>query len=81
MLGRAGLVPLETAGQVFDPHFHQAVETLEIPGARDQEIVEELQRGYKLKHQLLRPAHVRVAAGTRSEKPGTRSGQAGSDGA
>jgi len=80
VLGRAGLVPVETEGQVFDPHLHQAVEIVEVPGARDQEIVEEVQRGYKLRHRLLRPANVKVAAGTGSEKPGARSGQAGSDG-
>jgi molecular chaperone GrpE len=80
VLGRAGLVPVETVGHVFDPHFHHAVETVQVPGARDQEIVEELQRGYKLKHRLLRPANVKVAAAARSEKAGTRSGQSGPDG-
>jgi molecular chaperone GrpE len=80
VLGRAGLVPVETVGHVFDPHFHHAVETVQVPGAREQEIVEELQRGYKLKHRLLRPANVKVAAAARSEKAGTRSGQSGPDG-
>jgi len=61
VLGRAGLVALETAGQIFDPRLHQAVETVEAPGYREQEIVEELQRGYRLKHRLLRPAIVKVA--------------------
>ncbi|HUI43016.1 MAG TPA: nucleotide exchange factor GrpE [Terriglobia bacterium] len=61
VLGRAGLEPLETKGRIFDPHLHQAVETLESGAHRDQEIVEELQRGYKLKHRLLRPAIVKVA--------------------
>ena len=61
VLGRAGLEPMETSGQLFDPHFHQAVETVEDPDRRDQEIVEELQRGYKLNRRLLRPAIVRVA--------------------
>ena len=70
VLSRAGLVPVETAGQVFDPHLHHAVETVEVPDAREQEIVEELQRGYKLKHRLLRPATVKVAAAARSEKAG-----------
>jgi molecular chaperone GrpE len=79
VLGRAGLTPVETVGHVFDPHFHHAVETVQVPGARDQEIVEELQRGYKLKHRLLRPANVKVAAAAPSEKVGTRSGQAGPD--
>jgi molecular chaperone GrpE len=69
VLGRAGLTPIDTAGELFDPHIHQAVETVEAPERRDQEIVEELQRGYKLKHRLLRPAIVKVAVRSRSEAP------------
>src|SRR5271157_101691 len=61
VLGRAGLDPMETSGQLFDPHYHQAVETVEDPERRDQEIVEELQRGYMLNRRLLRPAIVKVA--------------------
>jgi molecular chaperone GrpE len=61
VLGRAGMEPMETSGQLFDPHYHQAVETVEDPDRRDQEIVEELQRGYMLNRRLLRPAIVRVA--------------------
>ena len=61
--------------ELFDPHLHQAVETVEAPGHRDQEIVEELQRGYKLRHRLLRPAVVKVAlsrkaAGDKLDGPG-----------
>jgi molecular chaperone GrpE len=61
VLARAGLEAIETSGQLFDPHYHQAAETVEDAGRRDHEIVEELQRGYKLKHRLLRPAIVKVA--------------------
>ena len=61
VLARAGLTPIETLGKDFDPHLHQAVETVEVGEHRDQEIVEELQRGYKLKQRLLRPAIVKVA--------------------
>jgi molecular chaperone GrpE len=61
VLARAGLEAIQTSGQLFDPHYHQAVETVEDAGRRDHEIVEELQRGYKLKHRLLRPAIVKVA--------------------
>jgi molecular chaperone GrpE len=60
-LGRAGVTPVEAKGKQFDPHLHQAVETIEAPGHKDQEVVEELQRGYKLKNRLLRPAIVKVA--------------------
>ena len=61
VLRRAGLDPLETMGATFDPHLHQAVEIVESVRHRDNEIVEELQRGYKLKQRLLRPAIVKVA--------------------
>ncbi len=67
VLRRAGLTPIETEGKLFDPHLHQAVETVKEPGYRDQEIVEELQRGYKLKHRLLRPAVVKVAVAAKTE--------------
>ena len=63
VLGRAGLTPIDTAGQIFDPHLHQAVETVDVPGKREHEIVAELQRGYKLKNKLLRPSIVKVAVG------------------
>jgi len=63
VLGRAGLAAIETAGELFDPHLHQAVETVNAPGHREHEIVEEMQRGYKLKNKLLRPAIVKVAVG------------------
>jgi molecular chaperone GrpE len=76
VLARAGLAPLETVGKTFDPHLHQAVETVEAGEHHDQEIVEELQRGYKLKQRLLRPAIVKVAVAARRG-----SAQASPDGA
>jgi molecular chaperone GrpE len=65
VLTRAGLVAIEAKGKHFDPRFHQAVETVEAGPHGDQEIVEELQRGYMLKHRLLRPAIVKVAVAKR----------------
>lgn len=61
VLKRAGLAPVESEGQIFDPHVHQAVETVETNKFPDQVVVEELQRGYRLKQRLLRPAIVKVA--------------------
>ena len=61
VLKRAGLAPVESEGKIFDPHVHQAVETVETDKFDDHAVVEELQRGYKLKHRLLRPAIVKVA--------------------
>lgn len=69
VLKRAGLEPIETKNMIFDPHLHQAVERVESSEHRDQEIVEELQRGYKLKSRLLRPAIVKVAVPPQKPAP------------
>jgi len=61
VLKREGLTPIEALGQTFDPNVHHAVECVEDEQHRDQEIVEELVRGYKFKHRLLRPSMVKVA--------------------
>lgn len=63
VLSRAGLSPIDTAGEIFDPNLHQAVETVADRGRREHEIVAEMQRGYRLKNKLLRPALVKVAVG------------------
>jgi molecular chaperone GrpE len=67
VLGRVGLTPIEATGTIFDPHLHQAVETVDAPDRREHEVVEELQRGYKLRSRLLRPAIVRIATGAHSQ--------------
>ena len=58
---RACVSPVESVGQTFDPLIHHAVDRVETADHADQEIVEEMQRGYKLKDRLLRPALVKVA--------------------
>jgi molecular chaperone GrpE len=60
-LAKLGVRPIPAAGEPFDPHLHQAVEMVDTSEAPDNTVVEELQRGYKLKDRLLRPAMVRVA--------------------
>ncbi len=61
VLRRAGLSPVEAKGKPFDPHLHQAVESVESTEHPDHEVLEELQKGYKFKQRLLRPSLVRVA--------------------
>ncbi len=60
-LAKLGLRPIPAAGEPFDPRLHQAVEMVDTAEAADNTVLEELQRGYKLKDRLLRPAMVRVA--------------------
>ncbi|MFA7255599.1 MAG: nucleotide exchange factor GrpE [Candidatus Omnitrophota bacterium] len=54
-----GLKRIETVGQIFNPHFHEAVAHVPEEGKEDQ-IVDELEPGYTLHDRLLRAAKVRV---------------------
>jgi molecular chaperone GrpE len=61
VLESEGVTPIEAAGLPFDPNVHEAVvheETAEYP---DNQVIGELQRGYRLHDRVLRPALVRVA--------------------
>jgi molecular chaperone GrpE len=60
-LVKLGLRPIPAKGEPFDPHLHQAIEVVDTKEAEDHHVLEELQRGYKLKDRLLRPSMVRVA--------------------
>jgi len=60
-MSKLGVQPIQTEGQPFDPNLHQAVEMVETDEAEDNHVLSELQRGYKIKERLLRPAMVRVA--------------------
>jgi len=60
-LSRLGVQPVPALGQTFDPRVHEAIEMVESGDHADHEVIQELQRGYKLKDRLLRPAMVRVA--------------------
>lgn len=60
-LAKLGLQPVVAKGELFDPRVHEAIEAVDTLDVRDHEVIEELQRGYKLKERLLRPAMVKVA--------------------
>ena len=49
-------------GEAFDPRYHEAIEMVETTDAPDHQVLEELQRGYKFKDRLLRPAMVKVSS-------------------
>jgi molecular chaperone GrpE len=63
MLRGEGLTPVPTVGQPFDPHVHEAVETVEVANQPEGMVVEEVQKGYMLGEDMLRPARVKVSAG------------------
>jgi molecular chaperone GrpE len=47
-------------GEKFDPYLHEAVEEVELNDKDHDIIVEEIQKGYKIKGKLLRPAKVKI---------------------
>ena len=61
ILQKLGLQEIESKGREFDPYLHEAVATVETEEYPDQQIIEELQRGYSFRHRLVRPSRVKVA--------------------
>ena len=60
-----GLTPIPTVGEAFNPYVHEAIEKVEDSDQPEDTIVEEVLKGYKLGDETLRPARVKVSAGTR----------------
>ncbi|HET7890608.1 MAG TPA: nucleotide exchange factor GrpE, partial [Candidatus Sulfotelmatobacter sp.] len=58
---KLGVQAIPAKGESFNPHVHEAIEMVETTDAPDHQVIEELQRGYKMKERLLRPAMVKVA--------------------
>lgn len=61
-LKKFGLEPVESVGQAFDPHLHEAVTMEATDKHKENTVIEEFQRGYRLGEKLLRPAKVKVAS-------------------
>jgi molecular chaperone GrpE len=56
----AGVEPLTSVGEQFDPELHDAVETAEVEPEDEGKVIEEYARGYRIGDRLLRPARVKV---------------------
>lgn len=59
-LQNEGVEAINSVGEQFDPHLHQAVMQVEDENFESNTVVEELQKGYKLKDRVIRPAMVKV---------------------
>ena len=69
-----GLKRIETADQMFNPHFHEVVAHVPEEGKEDQ-IVDELEPGFTLHDRLLRAAKVRIRVSPRQETPASEEKQ------
>jgi molecular chaperone GrpE len=61
VLESEGVSPIEAVGQSFDPNLHEAVAHEETTEHPDNEVIGEVQRGYRLHDRVIRPSLVRVA--------------------
>ena len=61
-----GLTAIPTVGERFDPSIHEAVMQADGP---EGHVVEELQKGYRYRERVLRPAMVRVGNGNTASDP------------
>jgi len=59
-LTNAGVEPIESVGEQFDPELHEAVDTEETDREMDGKVIAEYSRGFRMGDRLLRPARVKV---------------------
>ena len=60
ILEKNGVEVIEAQGKEFDPNLHQAVMTAQDENYESNIVVEELQKGYKLKDRVIRASLVKV---------------------
>jgi molecular chaperone GrpE len=61
LLTAEGLAEVKTVGEQFDPNVHEAIATEVDPHKPEGQVVAEVQKGYTIGDELLRPARVKVA--------------------
>ena len=61
-LAKMGVTPIEAVGQPFDPELHNAVMSADEGEGDSGTILEEFQKGYKLKERVIRHSMVKVKA-------------------
>lgn len=59
-LTSAGVEPIQSVGEEFNPELHEAVDTGEAEREMDGKVLEEYSRGFRIGDRLLRPARVKV---------------------
>jgi len=59
-LAQAGVTPIETVGQMFDPNLHESV-AAEPSDKPHGTVLDEYRKGYRMNDRVLRPAMVKIA--------------------
>ncbi len=69
VLERHGITRFDPLGEKFDPHQHEAMVKVDVPGVPAGIVVQVLHAGYKIADRVLRPAAVIVAKGGTPARP------------
>jgi molecular chaperone GrpE len=77
LLDSEGLTPIDAIGKAFDPHEHDAVVQEERSDVAEGTVTAELQRGYRIRDRILRPAMVAVAKQTHETNPNSSNSSGG----
>lgn len=67
-LTSAGVEPISSVGEQFDPELHEAVDTEETGREMDGKVIAEYSRGFRMGDRLLRPARVKVGRAAEQAK-------------
>lgn len=60
VLNKFGVEEINRVGEIFNPNEEQALLTDSVEDKEDEEVLEVLQKGYKLKDRVIRPASVKI---------------------
>jgi molecular chaperone GrpE len=69
VLTKHGVDGLEAEGEAFDPNVHEALAQVEEPSVEAGRVARVLEKGYRLRDRLLRPARVMVSKGSAEADP------------
>lgn len=61
VLTEMGVQPIVSVGEIFNPHFHEAVATEETNEVPPHTVTAELLRGYRIDEKIIRPSMVKVS--------------------
>lgn len=60
IMNSEGVEAIEAEGKEYDPYLHQAIMTENVEDAEDNQILMEVQKGYKMHGKVIRPSMVKV---------------------
>lgn len=75
LLKKRGVIAIPAKGKKFDPNQHEALVQTETPDHEDGEVIEEMQKGYRMNDRIIRTAKVRVAKRVENRGQRTENGK------